>query len=202
MLCRQCKTVLIHTHQGLQCPVCESARPYVNQAPFPSATSPSYPASAYQSQPKPTIPCQNCSFPTRTASEICSNCGFNPQRTAPVAGQASPTVTEQLCNSCGQVARPGHYCVTSSGSSVWKCRCGYEYNLTQSCLKCGNLNPASCPTVQRTNGYRLIEVNCKVRMNGENWVCEECGFDHNFTRFTQCKVCRAANAIGKQLKDQ
>ena len=202
--CGKCHTALIHTYQGLQCPVCESARPYVNQAPSPAVNSPSYP---YPPPPNPLALCQQCGLPVRSAYERCASCGFNPQAVAPLVAEASATITEWTCNSCGQIARTGHFCANSaapslpSGSGVWKCRCGYEYNLTQNCLKCGNLNPASCPTVQRTNEYRSIQVNCKVRMNGKCWVCEECGFDQNFVRFTQCKLCKSANVFGKQLQD-
>jgi hypothetical protein len=206
LVCPQCHTPLIHTLKGLQCPVCTSALPYVNQAPAPAANFTPHPTTfAYFPPPEPAILCQNCGFQTRNPYEICSNCGLIPLG-LPAAEEVT-TVTEFICNRCGETAKAGHICrnptvaYTPSGGSLWKCPCGYEYNLERNCIKCGNANPASSPAVQRTDKYRSIQVSCGVKMNGKSWVCEECGFDYNSFRFTCCKMCKLPNAIGKQLRD-
>lgn len=187
LFCRQCQSQLVHTLQGLQCPFCESAVPYVNQAPAPYQAS--------QPLPQYTVVCTNCGNGTSDSQSPCAHCGWSPQG---YTGQ-------WVCNQCGQECSSGpdhHSCPyspatpTPAGTNCWKCSCGYEYNLTSKCLSCGVMNPAGRPTSK----YQTVTVQCKLILNGAYWVCEDCGYDRNLTRFTQCKVCKAPNAIWNQLR--
>lgn len=153
-----------------------------------------------QESRSPSWTCSKCGWSNHSLFSFhheCSNCGYEQDDNVPDSTWKCPK-----CGKSREVTRTCPECGYTEKNTMgfsWSCpECGWSASFTHVCPECGNvettkvqINAWVCSKCgyEGTTVRECPECAWKGPYHGVNFICPQCGWNHNKITFKHCAVC-------------